>query len=238
MSLRTRIRSSFREMTRFYSAADRAIAAAREQHPSPCKEGCNACCRQLPTASIVEGLCIVDTLFRRGNGAFDRAAESAARFAAMLGGDPKLNNEAWFEKQLACPLLADGLCSVYDVRPVTCRTMLVAEPDSSKCQVAYKGLVGHIDLSMIRRSGLVVSKGCADGLGVPMLYGPLPVVLYWACLLYAQGPDTFKRSIKGKPWETEQGCIAFWASRLEGDRAMQTEPSSEPVEASKEEEAP
>jgi Fe-S-cluster containining protein len=102
--------------------ADQAIAiVADEYHPRlDCKEGCSyCCCKPGVLVSIPELLRILDRL----ETSFDADAiaavrERARRYVEQLGGrsfDEPTN------QSFPCPLLDDGRCSVYDVRPLTCR---------------------------------------------------------------------------------------------------------------------
>jgi Fe-S-cluster containining protein len=76
--------------------------AAISEHGWPCRKGCDGCCRSLsrqPVLSEAEWLLLAPRL----------TAQMRQRIVE-------------FADSKVCPLLEDGTCSVYDVRPVACRT--------------------------------------------------------------------------------------------------------------------
>ncbi|MGH9201221.1 MAG: YkgJ family cysteine cluster protein, partial [Vicinamibacterales bacterium] len=102
--------------------ADDAIAIVRDEYKPQldCREGCSyCCCKPGVLVAIPELLRILDHV----QTAFDAEAvaamrERARRYVGQLAGrsfdDPT-------DQSVPCPLLIDGRCSVYDVRPLTCR---------------------------------------------------------------------------------------------------------------------
>lgn len=101
--------------------ADDAIAIVNDEYRPrlECKEGCSyCCCKPGVLTSIPELLRIleyVQTLPPRTVEAIQRRAEQYVRKLAGRHFD------AAFEESVPCPLLSDGRCSAYDVRPLTCR---------------------------------------------------------------------------------------------------------------------
>ena len=111
--------------------ADDAFDSVAASHPEEvaCRPGCDDCCHALFDLSPVEALSIARAfaglprrlrreIARAGakaSGAFDRAA--AAALAAR--GDERLRILS--RARVACPLLKDGRCLLYAVRPLTCR---------------------------------------------------------------------------------------------------------------------
>ena len=102
--------------------ADEAIGIVRDEYRPAldCKEGCSYCCRKPGVlVGIPELLRILDHL----QTTFDADAvaavrERARRYVQQLAGrsfDEPTN------ESVPCPLLSDGRCSVYEVRPLTCR---------------------------------------------------------------------------------------------------------------------
>jgi Fe-S-cluster containining protein len=102
--------------------ADEAIAIVRDEYRPPldCKEGCSyCCCKPGVLVSIPELLRILDYLQTRFDAtAVSAVRERARRYVGQLGGrsfdDPT-------DESIPCPLLSDARCSVYEVRPLTCR---------------------------------------------------------------------------------------------------------------------
>ena len=90
-----------------------------------CRAGCSDCCSQLfrisglEAAHIAEGMRQVDPELR------DRLRERATEYLAALPGLPPAG------ARLPCPALVDGLCSIYEFRPLICRRfgMPIFNPD-------------------------------------------------------------------------------------------------------------
>lgn len=102
--------------------AEEAIAIVRDEYQPrlDCKEGCSyCCCKPGVLVSVPELLRILD----RVEATFDAAAIAALRdrargYVEQLAGR---SFDAPTNESFPCPLLTDGRCSVYDVRPLTCR---------------------------------------------------------------------------------------------------------------------
>jgi Fe-S-cluster containining protein len=93
-----------------------------------CKDGCAYCCYQSVEVTIPEAILVAATLadptdLRR------RTVIGAARaFKGLSEADRRRTARP-------CPLLVDGKCSVYDDRPLMCRSLFVAE--SAHCRAAH-----------------------------------------------------------------------------------------------------
>lgn len=94
--------------------------AAEKVAPSTiCKRGCSHCCYQAVRLSQWEAERIGKAIGREPAAADNRGApigEASEHYA----GTP-------------CPMLKDGECSVYDVRPIACRSYFSLENDASLC---------------------------------------------------------------------------------------------------------
>lgn len=98
------------DLKQFWGKAD-AWAARAKTFASCAGEGCNGCCRGVVAVCEEEA----DVVARRLSVNMWKAVRQAAKAA-----NPRKER---------CPLLAPGGgCSVYDVRPATCRTYLVGTP--------------------------------------------------------------------------------------------------------------
>jgi Fe-S-cluster containining protein len=102
----------------------------------PCTRGCAACCRYLVPLSGPEALRLDEELSNmpapRRNAvrrAFARAAQRVGSAGPPPAADGLKAVAAWYaEMDLDCPLLQDGLCSIYPARPIVCREFLVTSP--------------------------------------------------------------------------------------------------------------
>jgi len=88
--------------------------------PLACKAGCSYCCHYKVDARAEEVFQIVDYVRTKFSAPRQlQLLEDVARNAADLRGKTR---EEQLSANLACPLLDDGQCSVYAVRPARCRT--------------------------------------------------------------------------------------------------------------------
>lgn len=96
-----------------------------------CKKGCAWCCHQLIVITHWEdGRQILGAARERLTpdefGVFERRVRDQAQAINKMG------HEAAEALQWTCPLLKDGECVVYDLRPVACRS--VFSPDADTCR--------------------------------------------------------------------------------------------------------
>jgi hypothetical protein len=96
-----------------------------------CRSGCTFCCHQNVDVTIPEAILVA---LRLGDEADPRRAavvEAAAQFAG-------LDNEARIATGRPCPMLVDRRCSVYEARPLTCRSF--TSPNAAGCHAAMTSL--------------------------------------------------------------------------------------------------
>lgn len=124
--------SSFVEAV--YKTVDETIATEKEvRHQWACKKKCSACCMQMVSISVGEWEGIVNFLNSLGKKMrriiLQRANKQVTKYRKWLGqvkGDPRLQDPIWLGLQWEdqpCPFLGpSGICSVYEARPMVCRT--------------------------------------------------------------------------------------------------------------------
>jgi Fe-S-cluster containining protein len=99
-----------------------------------CSAGCHWCCHQLVLINtIAEGRAILEAAKERMSREEFRQFRKKVRLQAR-----KINSmpyEKAEQKHWTCPLLKDGQCVVYDVRPVACRS--VFSPDRRCCEMLW-----------------------------------------------------------------------------------------------------
>ncbi len=79
-----------------------------------CRRGCSFCCHLKVTATTLEVIRIAATLDADRRSTVLSTAEKTAG----------LDERRRLARKVPCPLLIEGACSVYKVRPVTCRALL------------------------------------------------------------------------------------------------------------------
>jgi Fe-S-cluster containining protein len=110
-----------------------------------CRQGCAACCTQLPDASYAEGALIAWQIESTGGSdkeeAIARLLSWEAEFARWMRTNPLVDPVAnyqehllwrsrWHARRIACPFLemADHSCAIYPDRPTVCRAHHAARP--------------------------------------------------------------------------------------------------------------
>lgn len=99
-----------------------------------CSRGCSWCCHQLVVLTNIEDARRILLLARERMdaprfAAFEQQLRQQAAQIAALG------YEQAGQRNWPCPLLQDNECTVYEARPVACRT--VFSPDREFCRVAF-----------------------------------------------------------------------------------------------------
>ena len=106
-----------------WGLAEGVIAASEMvlpyQQPLACRNGCSYCCYMQATASGPEILAIAEYIeANMSDGELDALR---ARVAETDGVTGELDSFGRLFANVPCPLLRDGGCSVYEVRPLVCR---------------------------------------------------------------------------------------------------------------------
>ncbi|MFZ5570065.1 MAG: YkgJ family cysteine cluster protein [Thermodesulfobacteriota bacterium] len=104
--------------------------------PAVCRPGCCTCCTRNVILTSLEGYRLISYLSRIGRPELlqkVRAEAGRGRFipslttnqiAALCAGGMEIPEESMDSSHGSCPLLEDGLCTVYPARPFGCRCML------------------------------------------------------------------------------------------------------------------
>jgi Fe-S-cluster containining protein len=123
-------------------------AFALGTRPAACRKGCGWCCHQRVGAAAVEVLAMARALRDR--------AEACAALAAWTPGQP-------------CAFLKDGACSVYDVRPLKCRSLW--HVDERHCMGKYAGLpaFGPQPSAEFQLEPKMIYEGALKGLALPLI---------------------------------------------------------------------
>jgi len=195
-----------RDMMAATSRLSDALLARAPAGAVACTAGCDHCCYQSVGVTPPEALAIFDHL------SHTRSDDELARFAAQVGTRRAetrgLSAAERFSPAHPCVFLEAGRCTIYDVRPLSCRAM--NSLDASECQRRLRdpearaafvaaGLGGHSFLEPIQASH-AVSAGLQ--LGLSELHGldMRPLDLIGAMDLLLNGPAEIPDAwIDGEP---------------------------------------
>jgi hypothetical protein len=122
------------------AAAAQAAFDAAARHAAPtnrlaCKKGCGYCCYGIVMISAPEAFRLAAWISAQGA---DRVA-TFRQAAALSAGKTSTQR---LGAKLPCPLLQNGACSAYAVRPISCRT--ITSFDLAPCIDEYEGHDGLI----------------------------------------------------------------------------------------------
>lgn len=172
------------------------------KHPISC-DSCTVghCCKQLVLGCLFEGVLIAKELLDRDDFATLKALEKQAEEQYKMleqTQDWETFTRMWFDQDRYCPLIQEGRCTVYGVRPVTCSAYYVVT-DPGLCAPPTGGrVIGTINahkelLQVMAIDGKFASKvmGTEEDLVVaqPILLGS---AVGMGFKLLANGPESLK----------------------------------------------
>jgi len=111
--------------------AERSVAEFASASHIQCRAGCSFCCHQNVDVTIPEAILVALQL---GNEADPRRDATLAAADAFRD----LDDDARVATGIPCPMLVENRCSVYNVRPITCRSL--TSPDAARCHTAMRSL--------------------------------------------------------------------------------------------------
>lgn len=141
--------------------ADEALAIVSDTYRPPlqCREGCSYCCRKPGVLTSVPDLLRLLSYVRATFDADSRCAlqNRARRYAAQIHGR---SFDASTNDSVPCPLLVEGRCSVYEVRPLVCRGYNSTDVDA--CRRAHEDARQLVPMFAMLKD---VTDGAAVGAG-------------------------------------------------------------------------
>lgn len=93
-----------------------------------CENGCHTCCNQEVFALNIEMKIIINHIIN--NFPKQRQIEVLQKAEEKLNHTKDKTNAEWERVKAPCPLLANGSCSVYSIRPMACRIYLCSSKES------------------------------------------------------------------------------------------------------------
>ena len=146
------------DIKKIHAAADVVVAGWQEAlkkrgTPSPCAT-CKApgCCTQQVQAYPEEALQIAEAVVAHPER--ERLEYQLGRWVKKfleLPAEKQLDQGTIWAEKMTCPFLVGRRCSVYAVRPMACRTYIVVEDTSDKCNDADVQSVAFIDTTVLHR---------------------------------------------------------------------------------------
>ena len=124
----------FRAFENSQQRHDERIASAPDVGTLACRAGCTWCCHFSVDVRAVEVFAIMDFVERTFT-----ADEKARVYAEIRANSAALQNLDEFERMkrnVKCPFLREGRCSIYSVRPQTCRNYHATS--AVGCQQSYE----------------------------------------------------------------------------------------------------
>ncbi len=154
--LMNRIDEAFARHDSYYPILAHTIYAPlegllREAGPkTTCGKGCDACCSRIVVCSRIEALGMLDYLLGFTERTIEDLRKLIGPHASQLRNFLNEREESgdrdaiWFAQNVPCPFLAGGACSVYEARPLSCRTYHSTD-EPFKCREAVR-TVGQVQM--------------------------------------------------------------------------------------------
>jgi len=152
--------------------ADRSIQTAiRQSPPDPslaCREGCAWCCHKLVGTTAPEVFRIAQYL--QDHLSSEEFALARDRIIRRDEERKAMQDDRWTAARLPCSLLVDDRCSVYRVRPLTCRGF--NSSDARQCEHWVK-VRGQVEVPIYEPQHRLATL-VLDGLRAGLAEGKLP----------------------------------------------------------------
>ena len=139
---------------RFHDASLKQIRERyfREGRPIrlTCSKGCAACCEELLHISELETRLIVDSLTDAQK---EDLRQRVLRWLEQVGDrldDREPDGLEYRSWRIPCPLLKNGFCSVYDKRPLKCRSHLTDGPREACENLTLRATQRFIDIPELK----------------------------------------------------------------------------------------
>lgn len=225
-----KLRRMGRKMTALYETLDVSVAKAVEPLNVSCKVGCAGCCYQLTLVTLPEGVAIAEYFLsdtQRRNLIPLLMRSFYEQVQQIQPGHYKEIRQAYFQKKVPCTFLDEDskLCTIYPVRPSTCRYHLVVS-DPALCQ-PEAGIqpVGRVNTLAVEHQVLSEANRVSNQTKVPLFIAPLPVVMLWAFKLLIEGRSAFDAALK-----EENGALGLnvWMEMLHAEPAPPPAPVAPP----------
>lgn len=181
--------------------ASGAVAANRRIVPDTrvfaCKAGCSYCCYLLVTVTAPEVLAVLRFILEK----FSRAEVNALtqRVTATDEITRGMNGYERLYAKVPCPLLVDGKCSVYEVRPLVCRGYTSYSWAACADSLRHPRPSKYVPQDGVRRNSYTgVQDGMITALG-ELGFDKQPLELIAALRIVLAEPNAAERWFGGEP---------------------------------------
>jgi Fe-S-cluster containining protein len=165
--------------------------------PPVCKSGCDFCCYNQVELSTLEALLLGNFLVARfSQESLQLLLERVKTSLARRAGKTKVQLAA-MRNELPCPLLEDGHCSIYEVRPLMCRAMHSLEVDACRQEFVHPNLNLVKFYSHRHIIHISISQGLIDAC-LALGYQSGPVDLSQAISDYCSIPNAIAHWLAGE----------------------------------------
>lgn len=159
-----------------------------------CRKGCSACCNYLIPLSVPEVFRLREELLSMSAAVCSRILQSCLDTAERIldkrlrtsylgsfskSGQPRMSQVSkWYAGlRLACPFLSDGLCTLYEQRPIACREHIVtSSPFTCEIKETNDPEVVRMPMSVLDALGQFAAELEQSNIEAVML----PLALPWA----------------------------------------------------------
>ncbi|MBM3600743.1 MAG: YkgJ family cysteine cluster protein [Alphaproteobacteria bacterium] len=129
-----------------------------------CKAGCHFCCHVNVAATIPEAIFVAGAIRQKDMKDAEAAVKATAPCIANL------DNARRQAKRIPCPMLQNGLCSIYPFRPMACRSHVSMNADECRDDLESMASTGSgrpittlgVPRTIARALHHGVAQGCAD----------------------------------------------------------------------------
>ena len=157
--------SGHAQVVRMYArlAREQRAVIASAKLAVACHLGCNYCCHQRVEIRPYEAFVLADHIHARMTAA--QQIEVKRKLTANLAHIAPLAPLQHTQAGIACALLVDGVCSVYEARPAACRKYYSLSVET--CRTAFEHptepISGPLEDDNLRLAGNAVALGYARG---------------------------------------------------------------------------
>jgi Fe-S-cluster containining protein len=148
----------------------------------PCRRGCWACCKYLVPLSIPEAVRLTEEILELPSAKRMEVLKSLiSATTTIMSSDcsedtsPSSISQWYSQLGLSCPLIEDGICTMYHLRPLACREHLMT---GSPCDSRQDGRITAVDMPTSATRALAIVAAEMEGTEEEAVMLPLASAWY------------------------------------------------------------